>query len=148
MGLDGSLACDQNIQFIFSVERIALIVAWSLLPCLWTKFEELGFHDVLVQFVMKLRYLHVILCRYNRSMLLFSFIFLLSSLFLTRVFGSVGFILANCINMAARITHSCHFILTFFSSTPFRPLREALPSLASISAFAITGIFAALSEVR
>ncbi len=80
-------------------------------------------------------------------MLLFSFLFLLSSLFLTRLFGSVGFIFANCICMAARIAHSCHFILAFFSPTPFRPLQDALPSSISLAAFAITAVLAALSEV-
>ena len=38
-------------------------------------------------------------------MLMFSFLFLCSSLFLTQLFGSVGFILANCVNMAGRIIH-------------------------------------------
>ena len=43
--------------------------------------------------------------RYNGFMLVFSFVFLCASLFLTRVFGGVGFVLANCINMTARIVH-------------------------------------------
>ena len=36
-------------------------------------------------------------------MLVFSLVFLTASYFLTKLFGSVGFILANCVNMAARI---------------------------------------------
>ena len=44
-------------------------------------------------------------CRYNHKMLLFSAIFLVSSLGFTHQFGSVGFILANCLNMGARIIH-------------------------------------------
>lgn len=43
--------------------------------------------------------------RYNQKMLLFSAIFLVSSLGFTHQFGSVGFILANCLNMGARIIH-------------------------------------------
>ena len=43
--------------------------------------------------------------RYNHKMLLFSAIFLISSLGFTHQFGSVGFILANCLNMGARIIH-------------------------------------------
>ena len=38
-------------------------------------------------------------------MLLFSLLFLLSSWLLTSYLGSVGFIIANCLNMAARISH-------------------------------------------
>ena len=44
-----------------------------------------------------------ILHRYNRMMLIFSLLFLSASYFLTKLFGSVGFILANCVNMMARI---------------------------------------------
>ena len=49
--------------------------------------------------------------------------------------------------MAARIAHSSHFILNFFSHTPFNPLRDALPSVYSLCSFCITAILAALSEV-
>ena len=38
-------------------------------------------------------------------MLVFSVVFLAASLMLTRLLGSVGFILANCINMIVRIFH-------------------------------------------
>ena len=75
-------------------------------------------------------------------MLLFSFVFLGSSLLLSRYIGGVGFILANCINMATRIAHSCHFIHSFFAATPHTPLLDALPSIWSIgsllTAMAIT----------
>ena len=43
--------------------------------------------------------------RYNYKMLLFSCVFLITSLGLTHVFGGVGFILANCFNMILRIGH-------------------------------------------
>lgn len=68
-------------------------------------------------------------------MLLFSFVFLGSSLFLTRYVGGVGFILANCINMASRIVHSCHFIHSFFAATPHTPLWDAVPSVWTIVSF-------------
>ena len=45
------------------------------------------------------------LLRYNRAMLVFSGVFLVAAFLLTRLFGSVGFILANCVNMAIRIYH-------------------------------------------
>lgn len=38
-------------------------------------------------------------------MVIFSITFLLISYVLTSVLGPVGFILANCVNMLARITH-------------------------------------------
>ncbi|RUS80480.1 hypothetical protein EGW08_011758, partial [Elysia chlorotica] len=66
--------------------------------------------------------------RYNHKMLLFSGIFLLSSWFLTSLIGSVGFILANCLNMVARIVHSIYFISRYFSSTDLNPLGQAVPS--------------------
>ncbi|KAJ8909684.1 hypothetical protein NQ315_003707 [Exocentrus adspersus] len=43
--------------------------------------------------------------RYNYVMVFFSVTFLLISYIFTNIFGPVGFILANCINMSARITH-------------------------------------------
>lgn len=43
--------------------------------------------------------------RYNRFMVILSAIFLGLSWLLSRVLGSVGFILANCVNMILRITH-------------------------------------------
>lgn len=80
-------------------------------------------------------------------MLLFSLIFLTSSLFLTKIFGSVGFILANCVNMTARIAHSSHFIMSFFSPKSFNPLRDALPSSRTFMAFLVSFVITALSEV-
>ena len=44
-------------------------------------------------------------CSYNRVMILFSVVFLSASLLLTQLCGSVGFILAHCVNMATRILH-------------------------------------------
>lgn len=42
---------------------------------------------------------------YNRKMLFFSVIFIILSLLLTKLFGGIGFILANGANMLARIIH-------------------------------------------
>ena len=42
---------------------------------------------------------------YNRRMILFSFIFLVAAFCFTKLFGSVGFIMANCLNMVIRIIH-------------------------------------------
>nr|KAG5691675.1 hypothetical protein BaRGS_014130 [Batillaria attramentaria] len=43
--------------------------------------------------------------KYNKKMLVFSVVFLTMAWYLTRLIGSVGFILANCLNMTARIVH-------------------------------------------
>ena len=44
-------------------------------------------------------------CRYNQKMLVFSVLFTTTAWFLTKQIGSVGFILANCLNMLLRIAH-------------------------------------------
>ena len=43
--------------------------------------------------------------RFNHKMLLFSSIFLVSAYYFTTYLGSVGFLLANALNMVARIIH-------------------------------------------
>ena len=40
--------------------------------------------------------------RYNYKMMLFSIVFLIASWYFT-IFGSVGFVIANCLNMLLRI---------------------------------------------
>jgi oligosaccharide translocation protein RFT1 len=45
------------------------------------------------------------ICRYNYVMAVLSVSFLVVSWVLTKAFGGVGFILANCCNMGARIGH-------------------------------------------
>lgn len=80
-------------------------------------------------------------------MLLFSLIFLSSSLFFTNLLGGVGFILANCVNMATRIAHSCHFIHSFFSPTTHSPLVDALPSMYSLAALVAAFLSTTGSEV-
>lgn len=59
---------------------------------------------------------------YNYLMVLFSISFLLLSYGLTYVFGPVGFIVSNCINMFARILHSIHFIDAKCRDTGYKPL--------------------------
>jgi oligosaccharide translocation protein RFT1 len=45
------------------------------------------------------------ICRYNYIMAVLSVSFLVVSWVLTKAFGGVGFIVANCCNMGARIGH-------------------------------------------
>lgn len=60
---------------------------------------------------------------YNYLMVFFSISFLILSYVLTYVFGPVGFIISNCINMFARILHSVHFINDKHKDTDHRPLH-------------------------
>lgn len=60
---------------------------------------------------------------YNYLMVFFSLCFLLLSYVLTYIFGPVGFIVSNCINMSARIVHSIHFINNKYKDTGYKPLE-------------------------
>ena len=101
--------------------------------------------------------------RYNQMMLLFSVMFLFAAVILIQVFGSVGFILANCINMTTRILHrymykttptsnyiivcSTRFIKTFFSTSSLYPLTSAFPALVVIVTLIIAFVFTFISQV-
>ncbi|XP_076448117.1 man(5)GlcNAc(2)-PP-dolichol translocation protein RFT1-like [Babylonia areolata] len=84
--------------------------------------------------------------RYNRKMLGFSVLFLTTAWVLTLNVGSVGFILANCLNMAMRITHSLLFIRRYFEGTESRPLSGVLPSTAVTASLGVSLMVTALSE--
>ncbi|CAG5118777.1 unnamed protein product [Candidula unifasciata] len=84
--------------------------------------------------------------RYNKKMVLFSGLFLLSSWLLTRMLGSVGFILANCFNMLARIAHSIYFIQGYLFGTGYSPLNEIVPSMPVIVSLLVSLIVTSTSE--
>ncbi|KAK7101753.1 man(5)GlcNAc(2)-PP-dolichol translocation protein RFT1-like [Littorina saxatilis] len=84
--------------------------------------------------------------RYNQKMLVLSVLFLTTSWFLTTQIGSVGFILANCFNMALRITHSIIFIWKYFENTSYTPLAEIIPSGPVIATLAVSFIITSISE--
>ncbi|XP_022104957.1 protein RFT1 homolog [Acanthaster planci] len=84
--------------------------------------------------------------KYNNKMLLFSIIFLSSSWFLTKTFGSVGFILANCLNMTARITHSIYFTVNYYRGTTFQPLQGLLPSTPVLCTYLASSFITYISE--
>nr|XP_022903467.1 protein RFT1 homolog [Onthophagus taurus] len=65
--------------------------------------------------------------RYNYLMVLFSISFLLLSYILTMFLGPVGFIFANCLNMAARIMHSVYYISHKYKDTNYKPLDGLIP---------------------
>ncbi|RWS11149.1 protein RFT1-like protein [Dinothrombium tinctorium] len=53
---------------------------------------------------------------FNKKMIRLSLLFLLSAYIFTSFFGSVGFILANCLNMLGRILESLFFINKYYSN--------------------------------
>ncbi|XP_011674796.1 protein RFT1 homolog isoform X2 [Strongylocentrotus purpuratus] len=86
--------------------------------------------------------------RYNTKMLGFSIVFLTSSWYLTKTIGSVGFILANCLNMLARIIHSIYFITKFYSGSSIRPLRGLFPSVYVLITLAFSWLITTMSELK
>ncbi|XP_061114253.1 protein RFT1 homolog [Conger conger] len=84
--------------------------------------------------------------RYNLVMLGLSVSFLSLSYFLTWWLGSVGFILANCLNMGLRISHSLFFIRRYFLHSPWTPLRGLSPSPVLLLVLALSAGLTALSE--
>lgn len=81
-------------------------------------------------------------------MLALSVSFLLLSYVLTWWAGAVGFILANCLNMGLRISHSLFYIHHYFRSSQWKPLRGLLPSPLLLLALAVSAVVTALSEVQ
>ncbi|XP_056649138.1 protein RFT1 homolog [Diorhabda sublineata] len=85
--------------------------------------------------------------RYNYLMVIFSVMFLLISYILTYIIGPVGFILANCINMTARIVHSLNYIHKQFQDTEFTPLDGLIPGKKFLITLILSGIVTILSEI-
>nr|CAG4641627.1 EOG090X04LH [Eurycercus lamellatus] len=85
---------------------------------------------------------HEQLEKYNKLMVLLSAIFLGLSWLLSRLLGSVGFILANCTNMILRITHSLIFINGQYRNIGDNPLLGLFPSklecVSLVLAFIVT----------
>nr|XP_033781611.1 protein RFT1 homolog isoform X1 [Geotrypetes seraphini] len=84
--------------------------------------------------------------RYNLVMLALSLTFLCISYYLTSWLGSMGFILANCFNMALRIGHSVHYICGYYSQSSCRPLKGLLLSPLLLLVYLISGILTGFSE--
>ncbi|CAM9195610.1 unnamed protein product [Lampetra planeri] len=84
--------------------------------------------------------------KYNVVMLGLSVSFLFLSYMLTWWSGSVGFILANCLNMGLRIAHSLLYIRRYFQSSPWNPLRGLVPSPFVLLALAVSGVVTVVSE--
>lgn len=83
---------------------------------------------------------------YNQKMMVFSVVFLTAAWWLTTQLGSVGFILANCLNMALRIQHSVVYIRKFFETTSCSPVAELVPSRTVLVALVLSFGATAVSE--
>lgn len=84
--------------------------------------------------------------QHNRRLALFSVLFLLVSYLLTSLFGAVGFILANCFNMIARIGYSMSFISGYYAKTQYCPLHGMLPTGTVLGAAAFSYVVTMVSE--
>lgn len=85
---------------------------------------------------------------YNYFMAIFSVTFLVLSYQLTNIFGPVGFILANCCNMAFRISYSLSYIAKQYKSTTENPLEGLFPGKLFIIVLIVSGIACKTSEVK
>lgn len=83
---------------------------------------------------------------YNYLMVFFSISFLFLSYALTYVFGPVGFIISNCINMIARIMHSIHFINDKYKDTGYKPLEGLLVGKIFLLTLFVAGGVCKVSE--
>uniref|UniRef100_A0A3Q4GIF0 Protein RFT1 homolog n=1 Tax=Neolamprologus brichardi TaxID=32507 RepID=A0A3Q4GIF0_NEOBR len=84
--------------------------------------------------------------KYNFIMLALSVSFLFLSYVLTGWAGSVGFILANCLNMGLRILHSLLYIHRYFQLSRWKPLQGLLPSPPILLALAVSAVVTTVSE--
>lgn len=83
---------------------------------------------------------------YNYLMVFFSISFLVLSYVLTYVFGPVGFIISNCINMFSRIVHSIHFINDKYKNTDYKPLEGLLVGKMFLLTLFVAGCICKISE--
>ncbi|CAN7988839.1 unnamed protein product [Ixodes hexagonus] len=85
---------------------------------------------------------------HNRRLAAFSILFLVASYFLTTSFGAVGFIVANCFNMGARVAYSLTFIRRYYANTAYRPLRGVLPGWIVLSVCGVSYLVTTLSDAE
>ncbi|XP_063436329.1 protein RFT1 homolog [Mytilus trossulus] len=83
---------------------------------------------------------------YNKKMLLFSIVSLVSTLLIPQYFGGAGFIIANILTMMTRIFYSLLFIREFYHGTEYRPLKSLIPSIPFCISLIISSLIMKLSE--
>ncbi|XP_026479758.1 protein RFT1 homolog, partial [Ctenocephalides felis] len=86
--------------------------------------------------------------KYNYYLLGFSVSFLTMSYVFTYLFGPVGFILANCLNMFVRICHSIHFIADRYKDVKQNPLYRIFPGAKFLTCLIVFGVILKISEEK
>lgn len=84
--------------------------------------------------------------KYNGLMVILSCMFLFLSWILSRSVGSVGFILANCVNMILRIIHSLWFIKRQYKNLKIKPLNGLIPSVLECTSMVLAFVVTATSS--
>ncbi|XP_065219115.1 protein RFT1 homolog [Planococcus citri] len=85
--------------------------------------------------------------KYNRIMIIFSVSFLIASWLFSSLLGSVGFIVANCCNMLARIIYCSYFIKRRYKNTRYKPLFGLIPKIWFFITLFVSAIVTFVSEV-
>lgn len=83
----------------------------------------------------------------NLTMIYQSIIFLGASCILVYIFGPVGFILGNCINMSLRIFHSISFINERHHETNLKPLDGIYPKRLFSIVLVVSAIVTTITQV-
>ncbi|XP_063863644.1 protein RFT1 homolog [Scylla paramamosain] len=84
--------------------------------------------------------------RFNRFLVFFSIMYVGSAMILTQVFGALGFIFANCLNMSLRIAYSLRFIHTQYQNSCHNPLASLLVQPRLLLVFLAAWIITSSSE--
>ncbi|XP_054716362.1 protein RFT1 homolog [Uloborus diversus] len=86
--------------------------------------------------------------RYNKVMVYLSVGFLITAFCLVKLFGGVGFILANCINMAFRIHHSLFYIKKYFMMSWTQLFSKVIPNPAVMLILGFSFLVTSISEAN
>ena len=90
---------------------------------------------------------HEQLSKYNFWMAAMTLAFLTSSFVFAKLFGPVGFVLANCCNFAMRISHNVRVILARSNENGnFKPLTGIFPSKVTLATLIVAGVLCQVSE--
>ncbi|KRY90199.1 Protein RFT1 -like protein [Trichinella pseudospiralis] len=88
--------------------------------------------------------------RHKLWLFYFCLVFLFSAVLLCQLFGSIGFIMANCINMIFRVAYSCWFIARFYQekdSSLSCALWNIIPSFHILGVMLISLFATSISSV-
>jgi hypothetical protein len=89
-----------------------------------------------------------LLSSFNRKLLLFSGIFVACSFGATKLFGSLGFYIANSINMSLRVCQSVYLIHKVFADVDVNPFVNWFPRRSVGASFLLSFIWILVIMVR